>query len=370
MKKKVLHVGLDVDDKSFHIGAFCRETGEIFEMTAKPNVGNLMRKLEKFTKQDFELKLCYEATYIGYSLCRDLRKNGFEAEIIAPSMIPEIASGRVKTDRLDAMKLAKYYSNDLLTRVHIPSEEEEQDRDLLRARNFLVDQRKILRRHILSACRRNNVHYKVETGSKHHWTGKHENWLIDQVNKLSGAIKLNLEILLRQLEKISEGISEYDKAIEELAETEKYKSKKDALNCFRGISTLTAMTLITEIGDVRRFKHPKQLTSYCGLDVSEYSSGGKEKKFGITKMGNWRIRTSIIESCQRLDRVSPLSKRLKAHRKGQDLKVIDIADRCTKRLKKKSNNLLDLGKHRNKVKVACAREFLGFVWETLHYVAA
>ena len=130
------------------------------------------------------------------------------------------------------------------------------------------------------------------------------------------------------------------------------------------------MVLITEIGDVRRFKHPKQLTSYCGLDVSEYSSGGKEKKFGITKMGNRRIRTSIIESCQRLDRVKLLSKRLKAHRVGQDLKVIDIADRCTKRLKKKSNNLLDLGKHRNKVKVACAREFLGFIWETLHHVAA
>jgi transposase len=190
------------------------------------------------------------------------------------------------------------------------------------------------------------------------------------VNKLSDAVRLNFEILLRQLEKLTEGIAEYDKAIEELAETEKYKKKKDALNCFRGIGTLTAMTLITEIGDVRRFKHPRQLTSYCGMDISEYSSGGKEKKFGITKMGNWRIRTAVIESCQRLDRVKTLSKRLKAHRNGQDLKVIDIADRCTARLKKKSNHLLDLGKHRNKVKVACAREFLGFIWETLQYVAA
>ncbi len=370
MKKRLLHVGLDVDDKSFHIGAFCKETGEIFEMTSKPNLGNLMKKLEKLKEQNFDIKLCYEATYIGYSLCRDLNKNGYDSEIIASSMIPELASGRVKTDRLDAMKLAKYYSNDLLTPIHIPTEEDEHERDLLRGRNFLVDQRKVLKRHILSACRRNNLHYKLETGSKHHWTRKHDDWLIDNVNKMSGPIRLNFEILLRQYEKISEGISEYDKAIESLAETEKYKKKKDALNCFRGISTLTAMTLITEIGDVRRFKHPRQLTSYCGLDVIEYSSGGKEKKFGITKMGNWRIRTSIIESCQRLDRVSPLSKRLKAHRKGQDIKVIDIADRCTKRLKKRSNNLLDLGKHRNKVKVACAREFLGFVWETLHHIAA
>ena len=369
MSTRILHVGIDVDDKSFHIGAFCRETGEVFEMTSKPNLGNLMKKLQKFQDQNFEIKLCYEATYIGYTLCRELVSNGFKAEIIASSMIPEIASGRVKTDRLDAMKLAKYYSNDLLTPIHIPTQEDEHERDLLRGRNFLVDQRKVLKRHILSACRRNNLHYKVETGSKNHWTKTHEAWLIDKVNKLGGAIKLNFEILLRQYEKISEGICEYDKAIEELAETEKYKKRKDALNCFRGIATLTAMTFITEIGDVRRFKHPKQLTSYCGLDIAEYSSGGKEKKFGITKMGNWRIRTSAIESCQRLDRAYTLSKRLKKHREGQDIKIIDIADKCTKRLRKKSNNLLDAGKHRNKVKVACAREFLGFVWEALHVAA-
>ena len=367
--KKVLHVGLDVDDKNFHIGAFCKDTGEIFELKSKPNIGNLMKKLEKFTKQNFELRLCYEATYIGYSLCRDLNKNEYKTQIIAPSMIPEIASNRVKTDRLDAKKLAEYYAKDLLTPIHVPDEEEEVDRGFLRSRRFLVDHRKVLRRHILSICRLVGLHFKLETNAKHHWTKQHINWLVDNVNKLEGAAKLNLEILLRQLEKLDEGIDEYDKEVKKLAEKERYKKKKDALNCFRGISTLTAMTFITEIGDVKRFKHPKQLTSYCGLDVTEYSSGGKEKKFGITKMGNKRIRTAAIESCQMIDRSKPLSKRLKAHRKGQDIKVIDIADRCTKRLRKKSNNLLDAGKNRNKVKTACAREFLGFVWEALHVVA-
>ena len=367
--KKVLHVGLDVDDKNFHIGAFCYDTGEFFELKSKPNIGNLMRKLEKFTKQDFELKLCYEATYIGYSLCRDLNRNGHDTQIIAPSMIPEIASNRVKTDRLDAKKLAEYYAKDLLTPIHIPDEEEEVDRGLLRSRRFLVDHRKVLRRHILSACRLLGLHFKLATNGKNHWTKQHVNWLVDNVNKLEGVAKLNLEILLRQLEKLDEGIEEYDKEVEKLAEKERYKKKKDALNCFRGISTLTAMTFITEIGDIKRFKHPKQLTSYCGLDVAEYSSGGKEKKFGITKMGNKRIRTAAIESCQTMDRSKPLSKRLKAHRKRQNIKVIDIADRCTKRLKQKSNRLLDAGKNRNKVKTACAREFLGFVWEALHVVA-
>jgi len=370
MSTRTLHVGIDVVDKSFHIGAFCRETGEVFEMTSKPNLGNLMKKLQKFQDQNFEIKLFYEAIYIGYTLCCELVKNGINAEIIASSMIPEIASGRVKTDRLDAMKLAKYYSNDLLTPIHVPSQEDEHERDLLRGRNFLVDQRKTLKKHILSACRRNDLNYKSESGGKAYWIKQHENWLIDKINKLTGLIKINFEILFRQYEKLSESIVEYDKAIAELAETDKYKNKKDALNCFRGIDTLTAMTFITEIGDVRRFNHPNKLTSYCGLDVAEYSSGGKEKKFGITKMGNKRIRTSAVESCQRMDRAYTLSKRLKRHREGQDAKIIDIADKCTKRLRKKANRLLDAGKPRNKVKVACAREFLGFVWEALHVVAA
>ena len=110
--KKVLHVGLDVYDKNFHIGAFCSATGEVFELSSKPTVGDLLRKLEKF-KENFQIKICYEATYIGFSLFRLLKKENIEVEIIAPSLIPELASKKVKTDRLDATKLAKYYSNGL-----------------------------------------------------------------------------------------------------------------------------------------------------------------------------------------------------------------------------------------------------------------
>ena len=363
---KVLHVGLDVDDKNFHIGAFCSETGEVFELTSKPTVGDLLKKLERFKVLNFEIKVCYEATYIGYSLCRSLRKASVDAEIIAPSLIPELASKRVKTDRLDANKMAKYYAAGLLTTVYVPTEEDEHERDLIRSRSFLVDQRKSLKKHILSTCRRNNLHYKQELGAKDHWTTKHLNWLIGEINKLSGALRSTFDFLMFQLKKIDEGINDFEEKIQELAETEKYKKKKDSLNCFRGVSTLTAMTLITEIGDIKRFKHPRQLTSYAGLDIAEYSSGGKEKKLGITKMGNRRIRTAAIESCQRVDKANTLSKRLTEHRKHQDAKIIDVADRCIKRLKKKSNNLLEAGKHRNKVKVACAREFLGFIWEALH----
>jgi transposase len=200
--KKVLHVGLDVDDKNFHIGAFCSETGEVFELTSRPTLGDLLKKLEKFKDQNFQIKLCYEATYIGYSLCRSLRKENIDAEIIAPSLIPEMASKKVKTDRLDANKMAKYYASDLLTKIHVPTVEDEHERDLIRSRSFLVDQRKDLKKHILSACRRNNINYKQEANSKSHWTIAHVDWLTSEINKMSGVLRSTLELLMHQLKKI------------------------------------------------------------------------------------------------------------------------------------------------------------------------
>lgn len=145
--------------------------------------------------------------------------------------------------------------------------------------------------------------------------------------------------------------------------------KKDALCCLRGVSTLTAMTLIAEIGDVRGFSHPSKITSYAGLDVSEYSSGGKERKLGITKQGNRHLRTAAVESCQRAGMRYYVSKRLKADRAKQPARVIAIADKCMRRLSKRHLHLQHVGKHINKVKVACAREFLCFAWSILLAVA-
>jgi len=176
-------------------------------------------------------------------------------------------------------------------------------------------------------------------------------------------------LLLFQLEKLTDAIQDYDSEILELSESEKYKKKKDALICYRGIKTLTAMTLITEIGDVKRFSHPKKLTSYSGLDIKEYSSGGKQKQFGITKMGNHRIRTAVVEACQTAAKPGNIGVRLRRVREGQKAEVIEIADRCMKRLRKKSYKMGLSNKDSNKIKIACARELLSFVWETLVFVA-
>ena len=125
------------------------------------------------------------------------------------------------------------------------------------------------------------------------------------------------------------------------------------------------MMVITELGDVKRFKSPTNLFSYCGFDIIEYSSGGKEKKYSMSKDGNRFVRDAMIEANQYSLNTPKVSYQLQLRRRGIDKDFRKIADRCMRRLHKKGTRLLYAGKHRNKVKVACAREMLGFVWESL-----
>ena len=228
----------------------------------------------------------------------------------------------------------------------------------------------MLKTHILSACKRYDIKFQDETGGKTNWTDQHIAWLKTRAKTLSRPVcQIDIEMLLAQYTSLSESIERLNAVISQVAESGRYKKPKDALNTFRGIDTLSAMTIISEIGDIRRFAHPRQLTSYAGLDVAEYSSGGKERKKGITKTGNKHIRTIVTESCQAASKPPILSKRLKQSRAGQHQDITAIADRCMNRLHKKATRMLYAGKHKNKIKTACAREMLGFIWEALKLVA-
>jgi len=369
-REKILYVGVDVDDKSFHGAGLHLLTGEKFQFKCKPTSGALITRLRDFIKKGFKVKVCYESTYIGYTLYRALAKVSIDCEIIASSLIPNQSGKQVKTDRLDALKLAEYFGKGLLTAIHIPSEEDEKVRDFIRSRNFMVKQRRHLKLHILGLCRRNGFNFREETGGKCHWTDTHERWLKSRISKCEDSVlQQNFNLLLSQYSLINSGIESADFEIEKMSEKPKYKVAKNALNCFRGLSTLSSMTLIAEIGDIRRFKHPKQLTSFAGFDIREYSSGGKSKRYGITKMGNKQIRTVSVESCQLASKPKIVSKRLALTRREQSFKIVDVADRCMQRLHKKSNRMHYAGKHTNVIKVACAREMLNFVWEVLYLVA-
>lgn len=363
--KDILYVGIDVDDKALHLCGFNPLSGELFELSCKPNNSALLVKLKQLESKGFILKTCYEATYIGYSLHRFLISHKVDNMIVASSLIPYAPGVKMKTDRLDCRKLAQYSAKDLLTSIYIPDTQDEQVRDLIRSRGFFVNKRSSLKRHILSTSRRYNLNYRQESGGKQYWTARHVDWLTKKVKEVGRVIGLNLQFQLDQYRYLTEGIERYESEILELSRLKKYQEKCKSLSCFRGISTLSAMILITEIGDIRRFPHPRCLTSYVGLGVKEYSSGGKEKKFGITKMGNSHIRTVLVEACQSSGKSYVLSRRLQCLRSGQPSHLIELSDRCMKRLRKKSLNLQRSHKHINKIKVACARELLSFIWEML-----
>jgi len=269
----------------------------------------------------------------------------------------------VKTDRIDAGHLAQFYANELLTIVQPPDAEQEQGRDLLRSRQKLLQQQTQLRRHLQALLRRNGLHYRAETGNKRHWTKPHYAWLQRTIKGSSGSLQVNLNLLLCQIRGLDGALVAYGQRIEELAGTPRYREAVRSLTCYKGIKNVFALTMITEIGDIQRFAHPRQLMSWIGMDIREYSSGGRHNRLGITKQGNRYLRTAFVEANQRGYRSSRIGKELKARRQDSTPELIAIADRCMRRLNKKGNRLLLAGKHPNKVKVACAREMVGFVWE-------
>ena len=367
MKQNIIHIGLDVDDTQYHGSAFNKDTGEVIDFKSRPTLKGLLQQLDRMSRhfRGCKIKLCYEASYIGYCLQRDLVSNGIHCDIVSPSSIPSPRGKAIKTDRIDAGYLAQFYANDLLTIVQPPDEEQEQDRDLLRSRQKVMQQRNQLQ----AVLRRSGLHYKAETGNKSHWTKYHYCWLERTIDGLSGSLKVNLELLLRQLKALNEVLTDYGQQIEELANTPRYQSAVQSLTCYKGIKNIFALTIITEIGDIKRFSQPRKLVSWIGMDIREYSSGGKHNRFGITKHGNRYLRTAIIEAHQRGYRTARIGKDVKARRKDIAPELINIADRCLRRLNKKGNRLLLAGKRPNKVKVACAREMVGFVWESLNKVA-
>lgn len=364
--KNLLFVGLDVDDNAFHATIINQNTGETWYFKSRPNIAQLTIKLLKIHGNPKDFKICYESTYLGFSLCRELRAKEFNCDVIASGLIPENASARVKTDRCDSMKLAKLYLKDMLTIVHIPDEEDEAERDLIRARGLIKDQIVATKNKVQSILRKSGINFRQETKLLNLWTDKYRKWLYGRIAKMDGGLKINLTLLLSSLEHLESTLKTYHFEIENLANTQKYKKKVQSLVAYRGIETLTAMKVITELGDIRRFQHPKKLMSYLGFDVCEYSSGGIEKKFGITKMGNTIVRTALVEATQRCYLPPKISYQLKHRRKDTSPILTTVADKCMKRLYRKSNRLKMREKHINKVKVACAREMAGFIWESLH----
>ena len=369
MREKIVYVGVDVDDQAFHFSCVDAD-GEILAKGVRSlcDSGKLAKSVRARAGKA-QIQIVYEASYLGYTLARDLKAKGLDCKVIAPTTIRRCPNDRVKNDRIDSLRLAQGLRRGEFSFVAIPNEDQESDRQMIRARSFLVAQKSDLKRHILSQCRLLDLDYKKETKQKAFWTRAHRNWLDKKLQSISQSMRIALTCLLANLENLEQQIDSLEAQIDHLSQAAAYRKTCENLACFKGVSTITAMTLITEIFDIRRFDHPRKLVAFCGLDVREYSSGGKQQQYGISKMGNKRIRTALVEGCQNFGRSKAPSKRKQASRSQADPRAIALANSCQERLYKKGHRLLAREKNRNKVKVACAREMIGFIWEAMRMAA-
>jgi transposase len=357
---QTIWVGLDV-----HVGSITVAIleGDNREAEVIKLSGDLMkvRRLFRRLARRGEVRGCYEASGAGFVLHRVLRRDGFYCEVIAPSLIPRKPGDRRKTDRIDAVMLARLYRSGHLTAVHIPTVDQEALRRLIRLRLTYQEQCKSTKRRIYSILLNGGLVYRE---GRSLWTKKHRAWLVKLRQQLEGPLHTALVAELEHLEYLEMQRDSLDAEIERYAQTTPYRAGVEALCCLRGIKTLTAMTLLSEIGDVRRFHSPRALMAYFGLVPSERSSGDRERRGPITKAGNTQARRILIEAAWNNRHRAAANLILNRRRQGQPPQIVAIAIKAQHRLSRKFYKLWQR-KHPHVAVTAVARELCGFVWAVL-----
>jgi transposase len=353
-------VGLDTSKKSIQVAMLLPGRREAVEWELANEPTAVKRLAKRLMREAVgELRVCYEAGPCGYTLQRQLRAAGVDSMVIAPSLVPAKPGERIKTNRRDARKLAQMLRADALTEVHPPTLEEEAVRDLSRcredAREDLLRARHRLGKMLL---RRGLVH------SGKAWTEVHRQWL-RSLSFEHEADRAVFDDYVRAIEHLEERLGGLQEKLVALSEKEPYREPVGWLRCFRGIDTLTAMTLVAELHDFRRFQSPRALMSFLGLVPSENSTGEKHRRGPITKAGNTHARRALIETSWHYRHPPGLSKNLRKRREGQPGWVIALADRAQLRLHKRFWKLALHGKSSNKAVTAVARELAGFIWAAL-----
>ena len=299
------------------------------------------------------LAVCYEAGPGGFALWRLLTAIGVACDVIAPSLVPVRAGDRVKTDRRDAKKLVALHRAGLLRYVSPPTAETEGLRDLLRCRDDLRCARTAARHRVVKQLLR---HGRVFREGKKAWTLKHRAWVARQ-RLDDGLAQLALEQMRIHLDGIERQLDALDAKLEQIAAGTRWADEVQILVRFRGISTLTSLGLISEIGDFARFSHPRELASWLGITPSEYSSGDQQHRGHITKAGNRHARRLLIEAAWHY-RHAP-------RRPTSGPQPDQRAWQAQMRLHHRSRHLTEHGKRSTVVNVAIARELVAFLWAAM-----
>ena len=296
----------------------------------------------------------------GYDLYRRLTALGVACDVIAPALTPRRPGQRVKTDRRDAAKLVRFFRAGELTAIHVPDETEEAGRDLVRCRDDI--RRDVLRwRHrVLKLLGR---HGRVYLAGKN-WSQAHWRWIRSQQFDQS-PLQRAFEASLFALEQALARQAELDKEVEALATAEPYREPVGWLRCFRGVDTLSAMVLLTEVVDFARFRRPRELMAYLGLVPSEYSSGDSQRRGALTKAGNSHARRVLVEAAWHYRHRPTVGRALALRSEGQPPPVVAQAWRAQQRLHRRYRHLVGHGKRSPVAVAAVARELVGFIWAAM-----
>jgi transposase len=369
MSKALLYVGLDVHADSITVAvAEPTRDGEIrLYGKISSDLHSLEKVLRKLGHPTKELHICYEAGPCGFVIARRCAQLKINCTVVAPSLTPKGKGDKVKTDRRDALMLARLHRAGELVAVHVPDANDEAIRDVCRARTDAVNDRKRARHQLKFFLLRNGYHYNESTS----WSAKHMSYL-RELALPTPAMKVVLEEYLLAVESGNERIERLEKHMATLMPDWHQAPVVKALMGFRGFQLVAAMITVSEISDIHRFDHPRQLMAYFGLVPSEDSSGTKKRVGSITKSGNSHARWLMNESAQHYRQPpkvsSALSKRQADIDKEHRAVVKKLSWKCQNRLYQKSQALAGRLKMRQKVQIALARELVGFVWALMKAV--
>jgi transposase len=355
----VRFIGLDVHAETIAV-AIAEPDGEVRSVGVIPNRSDSIRKLVKKLGPADQLRVCYEAGPTGYVVYWELTALGVKCEVVAPTLVPVKAGDRVKTDRRDALKLARSYRAGDLTAVWVPDAAHEALRDLVRAREAAKkDQlraRHRLGKFLLRHGRRPST--PMNAGTQTHLT-----W-VKTVHFEHAAQEATLLDYLHEVEHMADRLERLERAIDEAVKTapERMRAVIEALQALRGIALVSAVTIVAEVGELSRFTKPRQLMGYSGAVASEDSTGTRVRRGAITKTGNAHLRRVVIEAAWAYRYRPAVGATLRKRQAAASEEVKAIAWKAQHRLHARYRHLIARGKCKQETVTAIGRELLGFIW--------